>query len=138
MFGGLLALVAGLADPPASLPALVRWELGLLAGLGYGLDLSCCAVSGAAHGLTWVSPRTGRAVSDAAAGEWRARLLPLPRFLLPEANEPPDAAALRDGLRLTGHFLARDAFGHSHRPLPPARHRLLDLVEGLCGEAGAP
>ncbi len=132
VFGGLLGVVAGLAEPRASLPALVRWELGLLAGLGYGLDLSCCAVSGTTHGLAWVSPRTGRAVSDAAAGEWRSRLLPLPRFLLPEANEPPDAVAVRDGLRLTGHFLERDAFGHSHRPLPLARQRLLDLVGTLC------
>ena len=153
LFGGLLGLVAGLSDTAASLTALVRWELALLAGLGYGLDLSCCALSGAAEGLAWVSPRTGRAVADAAAGEWRPRLLALPAFLLaPRAvlaqdaaaapGDPaptatldaaaPDATSWRDGLRLTGHFLARDAFGHTHRPLPPARERLLDLVAAMC------
>lgn len=133
VFGGLLGVVAGLAEPQASLPALVRWELGLLAGLGYGLDLSRCAVSGTVADLAWVSPRTGRAVSDAAAGEWRPRLLPLPAFLRPDAaDDPPGAEAWRDGLRLTGHFLERDAFGHANRPLPPPRLRLLDLVTAMC------
>lgn len=43
-------------------PALyARFELGLLGSLGYGLDLSRCAVTGATEGLAWVSPRTGRA-----------------------------------------------------------------------------
>ena len=37
----------------------------------------------------------------------------------------------RDGLRLTGHFLARDAFGQRHRPLPAARLRLLEMVERM-------
>ena len=40
-------------------PALyVRWEMGLLSKLGFGLDLSTCAISGANDGLTHVSPRT--------------------------------------------------------------------------------
>ena len=67
------------------------------------------------------------------AGEWRARLLPLPAFLLSDAAG--DAAAWRDGLRLTGHFLARDAFGHHHRPLPAARVALYDMVSSLAESA---
>jgi DNA repair protein RecO (recombination protein O) len=129
VFAGLVQLIAQLARGPDALTELVRWEGILLAELGYGLDLSACAVSGATAGLAWVSPRTGRAVSDAAAGEWRDRLLRLPGFLA--GGNAAVAVDWRDGLKLTGHFLARDAFGHQHRPLPPARHMLYDRVAAL-------
>ena len=128
-FAGLLRLIARLQGGPAALGEFVAWEATLLAELGYGLDLSCCAVSGAKVGLAWVSPRTGRAVADAAAGVWRDRLLRLPGFLVGAATAGP--ADWRDGLALTGHFLARDAFGHQHRPLPAARDRLHDRVQAL-------
>jgi len=132
VFGGLLHLIAHLAPGEASLAAYVQWELGLLADLGFALDLSVCAVTGAADGLEFVSPRTGRAVSAAGAGLWRERLLPLPAFLIGDA--PADRPALTDGLRLTGHFLARDAFGARHLPLPPARERLYNLIADRLSE----
>jgi DNA repair protein RecO (recombination protein O) len=108
---------------------LVRWELSLLAGLGYGLDLTSCAVTGHDDDLIGVSPKSGRAVSRAAAGVWESRLLPLPAFLMRESAG--DAAQWRDGLRLTGHFLARDAFGHHHLPLPQSRLALYDRAVAL-------
>jgi len=80
-------------------------------------------------GLAWVSPRTGRAVSDDAAGDWRSRLLRLPGFLAGANSAGPED--WRDGLKLTGHFLERDAFGHHHRPVPAARHMLYDRVLAL-------
>jgi outer membrane protein assembly factor BamA len=64
--------------------------------LGYGLDLSACAVTGRTEGLSYVSPRTGRAVTREGAGIWPARLLPLPGFIVDQA--PADAAAWRDGV----------------------------------------
>jgi DNA repair protein RecO (recombination protein O) len=135
VFDGLLHLLARLPQGAVMLTDYVRWEATLLADLGYGLSLSSCAVTGATAGLAWVSPRTGRAVSDEAAGTWKTRLLRLPGFLA-GANlaEPAD---WRDGLLLTGHFVARDAFGHHHRPLPAARQMLYDRVAALAGESGA-
>lgn len=127
-FAGLMQLIAVLAGPDAP-SALVRWEIALLAELGYGLDLSGCAVTGRTENLAFVSPKTGRAISDEAAGDWKPRLLRLPAFLLGEA--PAGPADWRDGLRLTGHFLARDAFGHQHRPLPAARLLLYDRIAEL-------
>ncbi len=128
-FGGLLRLLASLGgvDPPVA--DYIRWEAALLADLGYGLDLAACAVTGATEGLAYVSPRTGRAVTEAGAGSWRERLLPLPRLLLDGSPGTPKDWV--DGLRLTGHFLARDAFGHYHRPLPAARLLLDDRVMAL-------
>lgn len=130
LFRGLVALIATLARGAApAMPELVRWEADLLADLGYGLDLARCAVSGASEDLAFVSPRSGRAVAAAAAGPWRERLLPLPRFLLGQGPSGP--AEWLAGLRLTGHFLARDVFGVQHKPLPAARERLVDLVAAL-------
>ena len=136
VFGGLLSLIAHLPMGIAVLPDLVRWEAVLLSELGYGLDLTRCAVTGESVGLAYVSPRTGRAVTEAAAGVWTARLLRLPPFLRAEAPDGvPPAVDLRDGLRLTGHFLARDAFGQRHRPLPQARQMLYDRVARLADES---
>lgn len=134
VFAGLLHLITRLSTGPALLTELIRWEMSLLADLGYGLDLTRCAATGATDGLLWVSPRTGRAVSDAAAGPWKERLLPLPALL---HGGPADPAGWLAGLALTGHFLARDAFGAQHRPLPPARTRLVDRVAAMAHAAAA-
>lgn len=129
VFAALLDLVLSLARGAPPVPGLVAWELLLLAELGYALDLTTCAVTGTTDDLAWVSPKTGRAVSDAAAGVWRERLLPLPPFL--RESGPGTHAEWADGLRLTGHFLERDAFGAVHRPLPLARRMLYDQVMDL-------
>lgn len=131
-FHGLVSLIARLQrEGPASLlPDYLRWEADLLAELGYGLDLARCALSGTADDLRWVSPRTGRAVSAAAAGPWEARLLPLPACLL-GSQAPSEPADWLAGLRLTGHFLGKDAFGHQHKPLPNARDLLFHRVASL-------
>jgi DNA repair protein RecO (recombination protein O) len=127
-FAALLHLLPRLAANLATPGDLARFEMVLLADLGYGLDLASCAVTGETDGLALVSPKTGRAVTEAAAGIWRDRMLPLPAFLRDEQS-PGDVAAWRDALRLTGHFLERDAFGHHHRPLPEARRHLYHLLE---------
>jgi DNA repair protein RecO (recombination protein O) len=129
VFDGLLQLIARLPQGAAALDLLIRWEAVLLAELGYGLDLSACAVTGETTGLGFVSPKTGRAVTEHAAGLWKDRLLRLPPFMV--SDVAGCAADWRDGLRLTGHFLERDAFGQQHRPLPPARRMLYDRVAAM-------
>ena len=105
----------------------LRWELLLLDELGFGLDLTTCAVTGARDDLAYVSPKTGRAVSRAGAGDWAARLLPLPQVMLGQG--PALGAELVQGLALTGHFLNRGLEPVLNgRALPEARARLLDLL----------
>ena len=128
VFAGLLQVITQLSAGPAVLTGVITWELALLRELGYGLDFSSCALTGATDELSWVSPRTGRAVSEAASGPWKERLLPLPAFL---TGGEPTPAGWAAGLALTGHFLARDAFGSQHRPLPPARDRLAVRVAAM-------
>lgn len=102
----------------------VHWELALLRDLGYGLDLGRCAVTGSSDDLAYVSPKSGCAVSLAAAGPYKDRLLPLPRFLT--AGGEGDAAGVAQGLRLTGWFLERNVLGPRQSALPSARSRLVD------------
>jgi len=130
-FHALVSLIGHLAGGAEGVMAdYVRWEALVLAELGYGLNIATCAVTGVTEGLTHVSPRTGRAVSAGAAAPYLGRLLALPAFLR-DGESPGDAAAWDAGLRLTGHFLERDAFGARHRPVPEARHRLADRVAAL-------
>ncbi len=124
---GLVVLLDALPSMPGWPALLVRWELGLLADLGFGLDLSHCAVTGATEDLAFVSPRSGRAVSAAGAGGYAERLLVLPGFLA-GTGAPADAAAIRAGLALTGHFLDARVLRPENRALPPARQRFLDLL----------
>lgn len=124
----LEALVPAAGDGAGWTAAYVRWELALLAELGYGLDLSACVATGRNDELAWVSPRSGRAVSLSAGAPYRDKLLPLPRFLLDGSGA--DAREVADGLRLTGHFLDRHVFTAHGRRMPRARDR---LAAGLAG-----
>lgn len=105
----------------------VRWELALLAELGFGLDLARCAATGVNDGLAFVSPRTGRAVSAVAGEPYRDKLLVLPTFLAQDMAASP--SELLAGLLLTGHFLDRCVFAPEGRGLPPARSRFFDGIE---------
>lgn len=107
--------------------AYLQWEVALLADMGFALDLSACAVSGLNDDLFYVSPRTGRAVSRLAAGDWADRLLPLPHVLLGKGDA--DVGQIITALRTTGHFLHNHlAKSLGERALPEARQRLIDVL----------
>jgi len=106
---------------------LVRWEIGLLAELGYGLDLDSCAATGVTDDLIYVSPKSGRAVSREAGRPYHDRLLPLPAFLSGGGNISRDD--VRDGLTLSEFFLERHVLFPHNRKIPQARRMLLDFIE---------
>lgn len=114
--------------------ALVRYELLLLAELGFGLDLSACAVSGRTENLVAVSPRSGRAVSAEAALPYAASLLPLPPFL-GGTSKAAGWSDILDGLDLTGHFLARDILVDRARNASGSRSRLIQRLRRASGIA---
>src|SRR6201999_1913133 len=86
-------------------PLFVRWEMGLLETLGFGLDLARCAATGSTEDLRYVSPKSGRAVSGAGGAPYKDRLFALPGFLLGSQNADPSAEDIAVGLTLSGHFL---------------------------------
>jgi DNA repair protein RecO (recombination protein O) len=121
--------VLGFLYERAVWPALVvRWELALLEELGFGLDLARCAATGSTDDLAYVSPKTGRAVSRAAAGPYKEKLIELPAFLS-TGGLPADNEELRKGLDLTGYFLERHVFWPHNKPLPAARARFMETLQ---------
>lgn len=121
--------VLGFLDDASVWPALyVRWEMALLEELGYGLDIGTCAVSGSAQNLTYVSPNTGRAVSEAAAAPYADRLLTLPAFMLSGRRGQVTRDDMLAGLKLTGHFLEHRIFAPRDVLMPDARVQLPALL----------
>lgn len=128
---GLLAAIEAAPSASGWGASLVRYELLLLAELGFGLDLQQCAVSGAREELVAVSPRSGRAVSAAEAEPYGGRLLRLPGFVLEGSGAT--WADILDGLALTGHFLARDVLTDGAAHLNEARERLVERLRRAAG-----
>lgn len=130
---GVLAAIEAAPAASAWGAALVRYELLVLAELGFGLDLSACAAGGTDDDLVAVSPRSGRAVSAAAAEPYREKLLALPPFLL--GGGPAGWGDIVDGLTLTGHFLARDLVTGRSEPVLESRARLVERLRRAAGIA---
>jgi DNA repair protein RecO (recombination protein O) len=120
IYDALDAILQSLDDANVAAPMIARFELDFLAELGFGLDLSSCAATGATDDLIYVSPRSGRAVSRGAGEAYRDKLMRLPAFLHSEA-EPESANDLADAFALTGFFLDRHAFAPRGLALPEAR-----------------
>lgn len=139
LFRGMRVLLEALEQGEDWPAVYVRWELGLLAELGFGLDLTACAASGQTHDLTYVSPRSGRAVSSAAAIPYAERLLALPAFLAGKSGGMPASDIVEDiwdGLVLTGFFIDRFILGPQKKPMPSARMRLADRFSRKVREVG--
>lgn len=132
-YDGLRVLLEALPGPHWA-EVYVRWELALLAELGFGLDLTACAAGGGNDHLAYVSPRSGRAVSLAAGAPYRDRLLVLPGFLAGRGGGGPEEVGA--GLALTGFFLERHVFAPHHQPLPAARVRLAERFPAALSAAG--
>jgi len=134
LYSALDALLSAIEAAPSASgwgTALVRYELLLLAELGFGLDLETCAVSGSSDDLVAVSPRSGRAVSAAEAEPYAGKLLPLPRFV--REGGQAGWAEISQGLDLTGHFLMRDLLTQKSAALGEARSRLVDRLRRAGG-----
>ncbi|QIK79621.1 DNA repair protein RecO [Sphingomonas piscis] len=128
---GLLSAIEAAPSASGWGAALVRYELLLLAELGFGLDLDSCALSGSQEDLVAVSPRSGRAVNRAEAQPYGDRLLPLPGFV--RAGGVGSWRDILDGLRLSGHFLTRDLLTDRAAPILEARSRLVDRIGRASG-----
>ena len=128
LYETLALVIEHLDDPAAAGELVVRFELLLLDELGFGLDLTECAATGAREDLTFVSPKSGRAVSRAAGEPWRDRMLALPSFLLRGSGLRADSAAVEDAFRLTGFFFARHVYEPRGVSEPEARAGFLGAL----------
>jgi len=131
--GGLLDAIEAAPSASGWGVGLVRYELLLLAELGFGLDLDRCAVTGRNDDLVAVSPKSGRAISAAEAEPYAGRLLPLPAFV--RIGGPASWLEIAQGMDLTGHFLLRDVLTDRSRLIMEARNRLAERLRRAGGLA---
>ena len=106
----------------------IKFELLFIERMGYGLDLSSCAVNGSTDNLNWVSPKTGRAVSALGAKGWEDRLLKLPEFLGQNEIKSVSKADLLDSLKLTEFFLIKRVYSQHAKNLSSSRKRMFDYL----------
>lgn len=133
----LCAAMAAGASPLQAAAGVARYELLLLAELGFGLDLDSCAATGTRDNLAFVSPRSAQAVSATAGAPYRSKLLPLPALL----RDTSAALGLDDvlaALTTTGWFVERELLSGRAAALAPARARLVEIVRGVAPPSGSP
>jgi DNA repair protein RecO (recombination protein O) len=123
-----LSIVLGALTEAELWPALyARFEVGLLAQVGYGLDLSRCALTGVSDDLAFVSPKSGRAASAEAGAPFADKLLRLPPFLT-SADAAVETGDVADSLALSGYFLERRVFDQRGEGMPDQRRRLIEQL----------
>jgi len=127
LYDSFLILIDAFSDDSIWPTVYVKWELGLLQELGFGLDLSCCAVTGQTDNLAFVSPKSGKAVSIQAASPYKHVLLELPYFLT-QSGQTGTFEDIHQALKLTGYFLNRHAFGTYPGHDPDARTRFVERL----------
>lgn len=131
------AIILDSFDTPGLAGAMyVRFELAVLEDLGFGLDLGECAATGQRTELTYVSPRSGRAVSAGAGQPWADRLLGLPAFMTSRTEACEDGASLNEAFRLTGYFLHRHVFEPRGIAEPAVREGFRTALIKLFGQSG--
>jgi len=128
VYDGMVVLLEQLEDQENWPQLLVRWELGVLAELGFGLDLAKCTATGTLDDLIYVSPRTGRAVSAEAGAPYKDKLMTLPQFLLGSQAGRASKDELAIGFQLTAHFLERHLLEPYNKKLPIARARYVEQI----------
>lgn len=136
LYSALSALLDAICHAPSArgwATAMVRFELLLLAELGFGLDLSCCAATGQVDDLAYVSPRSARAVSRGAGQGYKARLLPLPPFLLPstDAQRRPEWPDIIAGFALTGYYLERSLLADRRGDVMSGRTQMIARLQRM-------
>jgi DNA repair protein RecO (recombination protein O) len=131
LYDALIVLIEAMPHTDVWPALYTRFELGLLSAMGYGLDLSRCAVTGETEGLAWVSPRTGRAATYEAGAPHADVLLKLPPYLI-DMEAELKSGDVADAFALTGYFLERRLFDHKGEGMPEARRRLIERL-GFAG-----
>jgi DNA repair protein RecO (recombination protein O) len=134
LFEALSVILEHLEQPAIAAPLLVRFELALLGELGFGLDLASCVLTGHTSDLTHVSPKSGRAVSRAAAEPYLDKLLPLPAFLR-TSEKTLSLEDMRAAARLSAHFIERDVLVPRGLLMPESRRPFLEAAFSALGNA---
>ncbi len=114
-------------DNPLWLNMVVLLEVALLSKSGFGLDLSRCVVTGSTKNLMYISPKTGKAVTQEAGERYKDKLFLLPKLFV-DPNAQWEDQDIAHALKVTGYFLEKNIFSMKRERLPEARRQLEDLL----------
>lgn len=123
-------ILRSFSEPAICGELMVRFELEILNDLGFGLDFTRCAATGTTHDLSYVSPKSGRAVSQSAGAPYEGRLLALPAFLIAreEAGVPSHSDLLK-AYDLSGYFLQKNVYDPRGIKMPDVRAGFLRALQ---------
>lgn len=131
-----LLVSAAMQDDLTVLAELTIFEKFTLAQLGFGIDLSECCVNQTREQLSYISPKTGRAVSmraivEGEAGAYVDKLFPLPPFWLGGLHREDHHVVWHDILtafRVTDHFWHKWLF-NDKQTFPSIRKMIISYVK---------
>lgn len=124
LYNKLLDFFAKLKTSNDWLKDYILFEITLLKELGFGLDLTKCAVTETRKNLTHVSPKSGKAVSKSIAEDYLDKLLILPAFVN-DNTKTPNNTDLFQGLKLSLHFLNKNILSVRKIKIPSSRIELM-------------
>lgn len=128
LYDGFETVLKYLIEDDNWLPLLIKWQIGFLQQMGYGLDLSKCAVTGTTDNLYYISPKTGRAVCEDVGLPYKGKLFIIPPFIRGDLDQEVTVENLLEGLRITEYFLKKHIYNVQNIPFPEAQKLLFDLV----------
>jgi DNA repair protein RecO (recombination protein O) len=132
LFYGFKALIEAL-DSELWGVSYIMWEIAFLKELGFGLDFSKCVAGGDSEKLLYMSPKSGRAVSEEKGELYKDKLLGLPDFLKPNGSNTNDIEIYK-GILLTGYFLENWVFAHHSKGVPEERLRFASRFAKYVGQ----
>lgn len=128
LFDSFEIVLKHLVDDEDWLPLLIKWQIGFLQQMGYGLDLSQCAVTGTTKDLKYISPKTGRAVCESIGLPYKGKLFDIPPFIIGDFDAEISADHLFEGLKITEYFLKKHIYDVQNLPFPEAQKLLINRV----------
>ncbi len=128
LYDSFETVLAHLIEDENWLPLLIRWQIGFLQQMGYGLDLSKCAVTGDTQNLHYISPKTGRAVCENVGLPYKGKLFTIPPFINGDFEQEITPEHLYEGFKITEYFLKKHIYNVHNLPFPEAQKLLTDRV----------
>lgn len=107
----------------------IKLELQILAESGYGLEINHCVVTGSTDNLSYVSPKSGKAVCEAVGAWYAEKLIALPKFFNYHVSSITNNDKIQ-ALELTSYFFNRYFFYNI--PEPQARINFINHIQISC------
>ena len=126
VYNACCAIICAMRENSFIRKRYINFEKQLLCMIGVRLNLDKCAVRGVRENLSFISPRSGRAVSQEAAIGYENKLLPYCHILKHDQDIEVDNKDFVNALRVTRYFIAKQML-HMNIDIPEYRVKLEEM-----------